>query len=256
MSIWGKVIGGAGGFMLGGPLGALIGAVGGHWMVDRRESSTDGFHEAGNGGADGQGWARQEKSVTFTIAVIVLGAKMAKSDGVVSHEEITAFKDVFRVPEHEMAHVGKVFNQAKKDPHGYEPYAHQLKQLFGDSPQVLEEILWSLSHIAKADGEIHPKELDFLHKIGDIFGIEARAFERITALSAGGEDGDPYRMLGVSPEASDSEVKSAWRRLARDYHPDRLTAQGVPEEIVKLSNDRLARINEAYDRIKSLRKVA
>ena len=109
MSIWGKILGGAAGFAMGGPLGALIGAVGGHF-VDRLKGDSE------------QG-KNSQKSVGFTIAVIVLGAKMAKADGHVTPDEVSAFKEVFRVPPDEMKNVSRVFNQARKDSAGYEPYA-------------------------------------------------------------------------------------------------------------------------------------
>lgn len=239
MSIWGKLVGGAAGFALGGPLGALIGAVGGHF-VDRMNKESD---EPG----------QQQKSVGFTIAVIVLGAKMAKADGVVTEDEIAAFKQVFHVPPEEMKNVSRVFNQARKDAAGYEPYAKQVAEMFRNNPAVLEELLWCLAHIAKADGRIHPNERVFLRGVADIFGFDSAAFERVTAISTNGEPEDPYRVLGVTPDATDADVKAAHRKLVIENHPDKLIAQGLPEEFVELANKKLAAINAAYDKIKKHR---
>ncbi|MEQ9490807.1 MAG: TerB family tellurite resistance protein [Alphaproteobacteria bacterium] len=239
MSIWGKIVGGAAGFALGGPLGALIGAVGGHF-VDRMNKDSDVPD-------------RQEKSVGFTIAVIVLGAKMAKADGIVTEDEVSAFKQVFHVPPEEMKNVSRVFNQARKDSAGYEPYAKQVAGMFRNNPAVLEELLWCLAHIAKADGRIHPNEREFLRGVADIFGFDTATFERVTAISVDGEPEDPYRVLGVGPDATDADVKAAHRKLVIENHPDKLTAQGMPEEFVELANKKLAAINAAYDKIKKHR---
>lgn len=244
MSIWGKIVGGVGGFALGGPLGALIGAIGGHVYDKWRDEDTDREKlESGE----------QTKSVAFTIAVIALGAKMAKADGVVTADEVRAFKQVFHVPPDEMKNVSRVFNQARKDSRGFEPYAQQVARMFRDSPEVLEELLWCLTHIAHADGDIHPKELEYLHKVAGIFGFEDRCFERVTGLSLTGEKADPYTILGVTREASDADIKAAHRRLVMEHHPDRLTAQGMPEEFVNMANEKLAEINAAYDHIRQQR---
>jgi uncharacterized tellurite resistance protein B-like protein len=96
--------------------------------------------------------ADPERSVAFTIGVIALGAKMAKVDGWVSGAEVTAFKQVFQVEPDELANVARVFNLAKQDVAGFDAYARQLARLFADRPDVLEDVVDSLFHIAKADG--------------------------------------------------------------------------------------------------------
>jgi DnaJ like chaperone protein len=244
MSIWGKVLGGAAGLALGGPLGLLLGALGGHFVDRRRKAAeSDGDPE------------RAKRSIGFTIAVIVLGAKMAKADGVVTDDEVEAFKEVFQVPEEEMDNVAKVFNQARTDARGFEPYAKQVAGMFANAPEVLEELLWCLAHIAKADGVIHPGELDFLKKVSRIFGFDDVTFERVTALELKGEDADPYQVLGVSHDATDEEIKRAHRALVVENHPDKLIAKGMPEEFVAIANERVAKINAAFDRIRKSRGV-
>ena len=165
MSIWGKLLGGTVGFALGGPIGALIGGVAGH-AIDKMRSQTP---------RDRNG----TKEVAFTIGVIVLGAKMAKADGVVTNDEIAAFKDVFRIPPKEMSNVGRVFDRARKEASGYEPYAQQISDLFKESPAVLEDLLDGLFHIAKADKVVHPKEIDFLKGVAHIFRFNEAEFARI-----------------------------------------------------------------------------
>lgn len=245
MSIWGKIAGGAAGLAIGGPIGMLIGAVGGHF-VDRYYGERDeSEHEPDP--------ERARKSIGFTIAVIVLGAKMAKADGHVTQDEIRAFKDVFKVPQDEMDNVARVFNQARKDARGFEPYARQVVGMFKGSPEVLEELLWCLAYIAKADQKLHPRELEFLKQVSDIFGFDDARFERVTQLRLDGDMADPYQTLGVSREASAEEIKRAHRRLVVENHPDKMIAKGMPEEFVAVANEKLAAINAAYERIRKER---
>lgn len=246
MSVWGKILGGAAGFALGGPLGALIGAVAGHAVDKLRTPGREGEGAAGD----------TTKGIAFTIAVIVLGAKMAKADGQVTHDEVAAFKEVFHVPPDELKNVGRLFNQARKDASGFEPYAEQIGRMFRDHPAVLEELLDGLFHIARADGVVHQEELAYLERIAAIFGFNAVDWDRIRAGNVAPDKGDPFEILGMSRSAGDDEIKAAYRRLVRENHPDSLIAQGMPAEFVELANEKLAIINVAYDRIRELRGSA
>ena len=239
MSIWGKILGGGVGLALGGPLGAIIGALGGHVIDSLKAENPDQ--------KDGT------KTIAFTIAVIVLGAKMAKADGRVTRDEINAFKQVLRIPPEEMKNVSRLFDQAKKDSRGFEPYAKQMAEMFAQNPEVLEELLWCLAHIARADGHLHPGELEFLYKVSEIFGFEGDAFKRVTGLCLQGQKADPYALLGIGRDADETAIKAAHRKLVMEHHPDRLTAQGMPEEFVELANEKLAEVNAAYDSIKAER---
>jgi DnaJ like chaperone protein len=189
-----------------------------------------------------------EKSVAFTIGMIALAAKMARADGVVVASEMTAFKEVFEVPEKDMAAVDRIFNLAKQDVAGFETYAQQVARLFSKKAAVLESVLDGLFHIAKADDAVHEDELTYLSRVADIFGFSEREFLRIRARHVVVEE-DPYEILGVPPEMPLKDIKLRYKKLVRDLHPDKQIAAGVPEELVKLATDRLARINEAYARI-------
>ena len=239
MSIWGKILGGAAGLAMGGPIGALLGGLAGH-AVDRATEEDDSEGDA-------------TKSVSFTIGVIALGAKMAKADGVVTKDEVLAFKEVFQVPPHEVKNVARVFDQAKKESAGFESYAWQLARMFHDNPGVLEDLLDALFHIAKADGQLHPGEEAFLEEVAEIFGFDQAEFERIKAGHVGEGGADPYTVLGISRSATEVEIRSQYRKLIRENHPDTLIAQGVPQEFIDLANDKLAAINNAYDQIQTNR---
>ncbi len=237
MGIWGKILGGAAGFAIGGPLGALVGAVAGH-AFDRMRAERDT-----------EAQPDLAKQTAFAIAVIVLSAKMAKADGEVTRDEIDAFKQVFHIPPDEMTNVGRLFNQARKDSHGFEPYARQVGRMFANNPAVLEELLGGLFHIARADGVAHPNEIRFLQEVSEIFGFENATFERIRAAHLGADKADPYAVLGLAHDAGDQEVRTTWRKLIREHHPDTLIAQGMPQDFVDVATEEMAAINAAYDTI-------
>ena len=236
MSIWGKIIGGTAGFLVGGPLGALLGAGVGH-AVDVGAEAVAG--PAGTA-------ARQ---ITFTIGVIALSAKMAKADGTVTRDEVEAFKKIFQIPPHEAKNVGRVFDQARQDTAGYQEYAHQIAKMFRNSPQVLEDLLGALFHIAMADGVFHPKEEEYLQNVSRIFGFGEAKYENIKAQHIQGGAQDPYTILGVTRDVPNRDLKSAYRKLIKEHHPDKLIAQGMPKEFIEIANEKLAAINTAYDKI-------
>jgi len=111
-----------------------------------------------------------ERTVAFTIAVIALGAKMAKADGTVTKDEVAAFREVFVIPKGEEKNAGHLFNLARKDVAGFEEYALKIKAMYGDDGEApLCEILQGLFHIAMADGVYHPNEDVFLARVSEIF---------------------------------------------------------------------------------------
>jgi DnaJ like chaperone protein len=255
MSILGAILGGAAGLIaLGGPLGALLGAAAGHAIgrLSRRRAAADGTPAPGLEGLDPRAATKQ---VAFTIAVIALGAKMAKADGVVTRDEVDAFKQVFRVPEEELKNVARVFDQARNSPLGFEAYAAQIARMFRNQPAVLEELLDGLFHIAKADGQVGEAEIDYLRKVAHIFGLGEHEFERIRAEHLGPDKADPYEILGVTRQADDAEIKAVYRKLVREHHPDRLIAKGVPKEFIDVATEKLATINAAWDKISKERGI-
>lgn len=191
-----------------------------------------------------------EKTLAFTIAVIGLGAKMAKADGHVTRDEVTAFREVFRIEAADEAHAARIFNLARQDVSGFETYARSIAKMFRENKVVLTDLLEGLFYIAAADGIHHPLEDQFLNRVSEIFGLETREFEAIRSRAIPGGRADPYVVLGANREDDLPTIKNKWQQIVRDTHPDRMMARGVPEEAIKLATNRMVAVNEAWDAIK------
>ncbi|WP_135450924.1 molecular chaperone DjiA [Tabrizicola caldifontis] len=210
-----------------------------------------------------RGASAPEQSVGFTIAVLALGAKMAKADGTVTRDEVTAFRRIFTFPEGEEAHAARVFNLARQDVAGFDAYARKIARLFNpegrricaDDHHVLVDILEALFQIAIADGSYHPGEDAFLRHVAEEFGLDEACFRIVRSRLVDGAPRDPYDVLGLPHGASKAEARRAWKQLVRDTHPDVMNARGVPPEALKLAERRLQLINEAWRQI-SAREAA
>ncbi len=188
-----------------------------------------------------------ERSVAFTIAVIALGAKMAKADGQVTRDEVTAFREVFHIASQDEAGAARVFNLARQDVAGFEDYATRIRGMFEGHPQTLTDLVEGLFHIALADGVYHPNEDAFLDRVADIFDLPQADYAALRARFVPGAEPDPYAVLGVAPNAPMEEIRRAWRRLVQDNHPDALIARGVPEEARKIAEKRMVDVNRAWE---------
>jgi DnaJ like chaperone protein len=225
---------------LGGPIGALLERIAHH--LPHWHARGDHEHPT----------ADPRRRVAFTIAVIALGAKMAKADGEVTRDEVAAFGEVFQVPPGEEEHVRLVFDLARRSTHGFDSYARQVGRLFAGERGVLEDLLGGLFHIALADGRLCPAEDDYLRQVAHHFGFTPRDYARIRAVHLGVSpeaDDDPHAVLGVEADASSDEIRAAYHRLVRENHPDLLVAQGLPPEFIARATARVARINAAHDRL-------
>ncbi len=202
-----------------------------------------------------------ERSVGFTIAVIALGAKMAKADGEVTRDEVAAFRAIFAIPVEEEANAARVFNLARQDVAGFDAYARKIAAMFrpadqklcADDRNTLIDLLEGLFHIAMADGTFHPGEDAFLHDVAGIFGLDDRCYGMMRARFVEGAPRDPYDVLGITPEATVAQARAAWRQAVKDSHPDQMIARGVPAEAVKLAERRLVAINAAWEEISGRR---
>lgn len=190
-----------------------------------------------------------ERSVAFTIAVIALAAKMAKADGRVTRDEVTAFREVFTIPPAEERNAARVFNLARTDVAGFEEYARKIRSMFRGQSGTLCDLMEGLFYIAMADGEYHPNEEAFLRRVAEIFGLEERQFRALKVRFVPDAEPDPWAVLGLPPTATVEEAHAAWRQLVRETHPDAMIARGLPEEAVKLAEKRLVAINRAWEEI-------
>ena len=196
-----------------------------------------------------------ERTVAFTIAVISLGAKMAKADGDVTLSEVRAFREIFHIPKADEPAAARVFNLARQDIAGFDVYARRIGRMFGDDMRTKENLLEGLFHIAVADGSFAELEHEFLEIVAAEFGIGNAMFATIRARYVPGCAPDPYTVLGVAPDATLEDIRKHWRQLVRETHPDRLMAHGVPEEAVKLATHRLTAINRAWEEVQALDKA-
>ena len=239
MSIWGSLLGGVVGFSFGGPIGALIGSmIGGRLSSSRR-------------GAFQQGFAQQQQ--IFAISLIILTAKLAKVDGHVSKEELIAVKEKLKIPKHEVDQVGKIFNKAKEDSLGYEPYAQQISQIYRGNPAVLDEVINILFYIAEADGKVSDSEVNYIKKVATIFGLNTNQFEGIREARVGSHKQNPYIILGCDPNEDLQIIRKKYIQLSKEHHPDVLMSKGLPKELMAESEKKLAAINSAYDKIEKMK---
>jgi len=199
---------------------------------------------------DPDNWLPGGKEAAFTLSLVALSAKMAVADGVVSDSEVRAFRGLVQVPDGEAESIERFFDLAQQDVAGFSSYARKIKRMFRDSPETLEHVIEGLFNIAAADGMIHEGELEYLEKVAEIFGFDDEKFKQISSKYMMVENGpDPYHALGIFPDASDKEVRAAYKKLVLEYHPDRLLANGVPKELLDLGTARMALINVAYGAI-------
>ncbi|GBQ22542.1 TerB family tellurite resistance protein [Gluconacetobacter sacchari] len=275
MTIWGKVFGGVAGFAVGGPMGAVLGAALGHAADNGSilDTPVGGWTDrwAPRMNADPNGAATfvaaklasvmGKRDQLYGLVMVVLSAKVAKCDGPVNRAEIDAFKRRFQIPAQNASDVGRLFDQARQRVDDFEPFAAELGRAFHDKPEMLEEALAVLFTIARADQgrdeALHPAEIRFLRRVHQAFGLSPGAWDR--AESGGARPGvseiDAYAVLGVSRGATDTEVRSAWRVLVRQHHPDAMAARGADAAALEAAAERIAQINAAWDRIKRDRKL-
>ena len=197
------------------------------------------------------------RSMAFTIAVVALGAKMAKADGLVTHDEVVAFREVFRAEASAEADIARLFNLARQDTAGFEAYARQIKRLFPDPDHVIVcNLIEGLFYIAMADGHYHEGEDAYLARVAEILGIPPQSFRAIRARAVPDHQGDPYDVLGVTPDTDMQAIRAAWKQLVRECHPDVLQHRGLPPEAIGISERRLVAVNEAWRKIQSEREPA
>ena len=240
MSIWGSLIGGIVGLSLGGPFGMLLGSIIGG-KISRARSGARNF-----------GTFAQPQQV-FALSLIVLSAKLSKADGQVSKEELIAVRDKLKIPENEIEQVGKIFNKAKQESTGYEPYAQQIAQIYKNNFSVLEEVINILFYIAEADGNVSQSELDMIQNIARIFGLNQSQFNSIKESRKSSDKLNPYIVLESNPDENLQTIRKKYLYLSKEHHPDILISKGVPQEVIEESKKKMRAINSAWEQIQKLR---
>ncbi|MCF3974862.1 molecular chaperone DjiA [Paracoccus sp. EGI L200073] len=193
-----------------------------------------------------------ERSVAFTIAVIALGAKLAKADGSVARSEVAAFRRVFIIPRAEERNAARVFDLARQDVAGFDAWARRIAAMFPAGDPVLTDVLEGLCIIAVADGDMHAAEIAFIDEVGRIFGLAPAQIVAIRTRHDPKAGCPPCDVLGIAPDTPLPEARKRWRDLVREAHPDRAIARGLPPEAVRLAEARTRRINEAWERFRAL----
>jgi DnaJ like chaperone protein len=240
------------GLLLGGPLGAIAGAALGHHLVDKRVGM---IGPTGGTAAEPEiGYTEQAQAAYFVSLFSILG-KLSKIDGVVTKDEIAVVQDFINnlpVPETEKQFARQVFSEAKNSRYAIEDFAVQLQQAARMQPALLISFLDLLFRIAAADGRFHPAEEAALKKVREIFQITERQYEDIKAIYF--KDVDKYyRALNCTRESSDQEIKSSYKKLVKDFHPDRIISKGLPEEFIDFAEKRFREIQESYEKIRQER---
>ncbi|MFQ5589457.1 MAG: co-chaperone DjlA [Nitrospiria bacterium] len=259
MAWWGAGIGGTIGLLFGGPIGAIIGAGIGSSLT---KDSAQGEH-LGSG---------QKRQIGFLVAAFSMLGKIAKADGIVSDDEI-AFVDSFIKRQLELDPKSRqvaieIFNRAKHDNTSIYKYAQQFTEIFVLDDAMRETIYRVLFMTALADGQLHPAEQEILEQLPLYLQLEGDAYARMSAElgghSGGGSGGTAqgfsenldtyYKILGVEKSATDVEVKSAFRKKAQEYHPDKLASKGLPEGFTRFAKEQMQQFTEAHDKIMQSRR--
>lgn len=192
--------------------------------------------------------AAPHQSAAFTSAFVALAAKMAKADGVAVLAEREAFERFLETPPEDIPRIRRLYDLAKQDTAGFEAYAERIGRLLVDEPGVMRCVLECLIYVACSDGMLHPAEDEFLRIVADKFGVSPTEFRKMRALFVRDTD-SPYEILDLPPDATDAEVKSRFRKLVAELHPDRLIAAGAEPPLIKAATAKLATINAAYEAI-------
>ena len=237
MSIWGSLIGGMIGLSLGGPFGMLLGSI----LGGKISRAKGGFT------------AVDQNQKIFALSLIVLSAKMSKADGQVSREELIAVRDKLKIPENELDDVGKIFNKAKEESAGYEPYAQQIAKFYKGNLNVLEEVINILFYIAESDGKVSTEETKMIENIAYIFGLNETQYNSIRESRKSSDKQNPYMVLESNPNDDLKTIRKNYLRLSKQHHPDLLLSKGVPSEVIEESKKTMRSINSAWDQVQKLK---
>tara|TARA_B100000212_G_scaffold268906_1_gene208283 strand:+ start:302 stop:1033 length:732 start_codon:yes stop_codon:yes gene_type:complete len=237
MSFWKAGIGGMIGFTIGGPIGGILGAVIGSKLSDKNQRKPDN---------------NQKNQAAFFTALFACFAKIAKADGRVSREEVDKvdhfIKSKFRLPKEQRAFAIEIFNHAKDDQNSFEDYARQLSSLLSSDPSSLIMFYELLFELSMADGYLDPSEEKLLLKAIKIFNLDPDLMN-LNKKKFGADIADAYAILGVDQNMSFKEIKTAYQRKRKEFHPDSLVSKGLPEELLDKAKEKFIEIQSAFEEI-------
>lgn len=241
MAWTGKLVGGVLGSLLG-PLGTVVGVGIGH-QFDKGASRL------------------QQTGMAIQVAFFGCLAKMAQADGTITQEEIATVEQImqrfgYTGPMREQA-IG-IFRKAKDDEHTAEDYINQLASIIQFNHQIAMTFIAALHAVAQADGTIHPNERDILLQAESAFRLQPGTIDAMLGGIRGNTVNaleNAYKVLEVTPESSDAEIKKIYRQKCVEFHPDKLASKGLPDEFMTYAHDQLAKVNDAYDTIKKARNL-
>ena len=268
MSWFGKMVGGTIGLMIGGPLGAIAGGALGHHLFDKKSGGgararrveweqrlRDGAAQRAQAQRSTSTTVTEQRQATFFLALFSILGKLAKADGRITREEgqaVLEFLDRMKVAGDQRQFAIRVFNEAKDSSYTVEELARQFVRLTEGQRDLRSSLVDMLFRVALADQEFHPEEERIIRSVAGILDIPAAELEAIRARYLASTE-HAYSVLGLTAEASDDEVKSTYRQLVQEYHPDRIVAQGMPEEFVEYATQRFQEIQTAWEQIKQER---
>jgi len=257
MSLMGAGIGAGIGALIGGPIGAGIGGWLGHSIGNAYQQVKQQHLEAG--GDAPLVMNQDEAQSVFFVALFSMLAKMANADGIVDQSETELINQLarkqLRMDEEDRKSAGIIFNNALNDSYSIYDYAKQYRQIAG-SRQMCEMVYRLLFAVAYADGSLHKDEDTILQQIPSHLGLDQSYYHLLLEEFRGNapDIDESYKVLGCSADSSDSEIKSAYRKLCKGYHPDTIASKGLPEGFTQYAEQQMHLINEAYDTIKKHRK--
>jgi DnaJ like chaperone protein len=252
MGWFGKLTFGTLGLLFGGPLGAIAGAAIGHMLVDK----TTGFAGQATRSIPAPEFKQAEQAqAAYFISLFSILGKLSKIDGVVTTDEIAVVKGFINslpMEEREKAFARQVFNEAKDSQYTIEDFATQLYQAIQNQPALLLSFFDLLFKITAADGKLHPAEETALKRIQNIFRLTDRQYGDIKAVYFKELD-KYYKILNSTRESSNEEIKSNYKKLVKDFHPDKIISKGLPEEFIDFAESRFREIQESYEKIQKER---
>jgi DnaJ like chaperone protein len=253
MAWFGKIIGGTVGLLIGGPIGAVGGIALGHCFIDESdENLPTGAHGVSRMSVN------EQRQAIFFITTFSLLAKLAKADGVISKSEIDVIdklmKRDMRMNQQERSYAIQVFDAAKDSRDSFEDYAMQFYQLFSSHRQLLQSMTDVLLRVAAADGDYHPEEERMILSAMRIFNLSDA--EYLAAKSRYIADTEKhYTILRSKPKDPDDVIKKNYRKLANEFHPDKIESKGLPPEFGEFAHKKFQEIQNAYASIKKERKM-